>query len=124
GDEAERILAVAGAAANDLLAIEKGALELGVARAVGTDRVVDGVAPVNPGLRRRTERAAELGRARGRMLLQRKIATVTEPHTKRLTAIARLGNRAGRRRPRLLLLRCLALKTAAQQVEDVLGTRL
>ena len=56
----ERIAAVAGAAGDQLLAIEEGGVEIGVAAAVGRDRVVDAAAGIEPRLAGRAERVARL----------------------------------------------------------------
>ena len=45
-DQAERILAVAGAAGHDLLPIHESGAELGVTLAVGADRMVDAAPPL------------------------------------------------------------------------------
>ncbi len=76
-DEAERILAVAGTAGHDLLAIDEGRAQVGVTLAVRARCIVDGAAGVDLGRARRTERAAGLRRGHAAVALDRKVAAVT-----------------------------------------------
>src|SRR5262249_28041871 len=74
----ECVLAVAGAARNDPLAIAERGSELAVRLAVGPDRLVDAVAAVDSGLARWAERAAGARRRDAAMALDRKIAAVAQ----------------------------------------------
>src|SRR5262249_33028533 len=79
-DQPECVLAVAGAARNDPLAIAERGSELAVRLAVGPDRLVDAVAAVDSGLARWAERAAGARRRDAAMALDRKIAAVAQAH--------------------------------------------
>ena len=79
-DQAERVLAVAGAARDDLFPIGEGRAQLAVGPAVRSDRIVDAAAAIDAGLACRAERTAGLRRGLVALALNRKKAAVAETH--------------------------------------------
>src|SRR6516164_9691715 len=75
-DEAEGVLAVAGAAGHDLLPVRERGGKLRVVRSVWRDRVVDAVAVVDLGCACRTKRAAGLRRSCPAMTLNWEVTSV------------------------------------------------
>ena len=78
--QAEMIAAIAGAAGDQLLAIEERGVEIGVAAAVAGDGVVDAAAGIKPRLAGRTECMARFGRAHAGMRLDREVKAVAGAH--------------------------------------------
>ena len=98
-------LAVAGAVRDDLVAIDEGVVEIGVARAVGRDRVVDPAAGEHLVFAAGQNELAELRRRCAGVALQREIPAVAGPH-----AIGRVA--AARRRGDVLVI------AVAEQVRE------
>src|ERR1700683_1398599 len=79
----ERILAIAAAIGDQVLAIEERRVEIGVARAVAGHRTLDLGAEIDLGGTRRADRLAGLARRRIGHPLQGKVLAVAQPHAER-----------------------------------------
>ena len=73
---------------DQLLAIDKGGIEIGVALAVARHGAADDAAEVNLGFARRAHRPAGFDRRRIGDMLDRKMLSVAQPHAKRDAAAA------------------------------------